>query len=208
MPIYKITNKLNNDFYIGKTFKSIEARFAEHLHESTGLRSETHLHRAIRKYGKDAFCVGLLEDCDAMMLDEREVHWIATLTPRYNMTGGGEGGPTHHLDSWKLGMERRRSYVGSGNPAFGKGGMGGKVHDDTTKGKMSEARRRHWDSLTMDQRVNASAKLRGSSNGMFGKTPSNATGIEFNGTVYPSLSAAARATGHSPYFIKKHGKSL
>ena len=32
--IYKITNKVNNKIYIGKTMTSIENRFQEHIRES------------------------------------------------------------------------------------------------------------------------------------------------------------------------------
>ena len=55
--IYKITNKVNNKIYIGKTMTSIEKRFQEHIRESRKERAENRpLYRAIRKYGKREFC--------------------------------------------------------------------------------------------------------------------------------------------------------
>ena len=37
--IYKITNKVNNKIYIGKTMTSIEKRFQEHIRESRKKKS-------------------------------------------------------------------------------------------------------------------------------------------------------------------------
>ncbi len=43
----------------------------------------------------------------------------------------------------------------------------------------------------------------GPKNGMFGKIPHNARSIEYRGKHYPSISAAVKDTGVSPYFIKR-----
>lgn len=52
--IYKITNKINGKVYIGKTTKTVQERWKEHLRESRTERSENRpLYRAIRKYGVD-----------------------------------------------------------------------------------------------------------------------------------------------------------
>lgn len=53
--IYCITNKINGKKYIGRTSKSIKERFISHLHESKYPYSQTPLHIALRKYGKDNF---------------------------------------------------------------------------------------------------------------------------------------------------------
>jgi group I intron endonuclease len=91
--IYRITNNLTNDFYIGKTVQNLNIRF--NSHKSTAKAGNPcHLHRALRKYGPEAFSIALVEKVDNMvLLNSREIYWIATLSPHYNMTPGGEGGP-------------------------------------------------------------------------------------------------------------------
>lgn len=52
--IYKATNTLNNKIYIGKTKRSLNKRMIDHITKANkGV--VTHLYRAIRKYGKEAF---------------------------------------------------------------------------------------------------------------------------------------------------------
>ena len=92
MIIYQITNSINKKTYVGKTIKSLEKRFASHINTSNS-GSQAHLHRAIRKYGKDNFIASIIEDnilCENI-LNEKEIHWINKLKPEYNMTSGGEG---------------------------------------------------------------------------------------------------------------------
>jgi len=48
MLIYKITCKLNNMGYVGKTTRSLEERIAEHLRNK---RNNSYIDNAIRKYG-------------------------------------------------------------------------------------------------------------------------------------------------------------
>lgn len=92
MVIYSITNKVNNKTYVGKTIKSVDERFNAHINTAK-YGSQSHLHRAIRKYGKNNFIVSILEDniLSEVTLTEREIFWINKLNPEYNMTLGGEG---------------------------------------------------------------------------------------------------------------------
>ena len=92
MHIYKLINKINNKFYIGKTIKSLKKRFNGHkAHANRG--SKYHVHRAMRKYGYDNFEIELIESVeDEQTLNEREIYWISELKPHYNMHGGGQGG--------------------------------------------------------------------------------------------------------------------
>lgn len=98
MLIYKVTNKINGKGYIGKTVKSKEERWAEHV--SYARTPETILHFAICKYGREAFEVTILEDgiSEESVLNERERFYIKehkTYPPGlgfgYNMTPGGDG---------------------------------------------------------------------------------------------------------------------
>lgn len=135
MYVYKIINKLNSDFYIGKTTRDIKFRFKQHCYLSVS-GSDTHLHRAIRKYGQDNFEIVLLEHYESdISLNEGEKNWIYTLNPKYNMTSGGDGGDTSSSEKYKEYMKiRSRLISGDLNPFYGK------QHTIGSKQKMSKAK--------------------------------------------------------------------
>ena len=89
MFIYKITNRLDDKFYVGQTINPISYRFRKHC--ELALRGEGYkLHAAVRKHGKENFYVELLEECETQeQLNERETHFINTLNPPYNICPGG-----------------------------------------------------------------------------------------------------------------------
>lgn len=100
--IYKITNKLNNNLYVGQTSRSINERFAEHLRDAFNKTSNQPLYSAIRKYGKEAFMIELLEECSSDIINEREIYYINTLDSYnngYNATLGGEGKPVNNYET-------------------------------------------------------------------------------------------------------------
>jgi group I intron endonuclease len=93
MRIYKITNKLNGKQYVGQTKTTLYKRFASHVC-AANRGSTAIIHSAIRKYGKDAFEVELLQECQSFdELDQAERRWIAelnTIAPNgYNVEAGG-----------------------------------------------------------------------------------------------------------------------
>ena len=102
--IYKITNKINNHSYVGKSI-NIQERWNEHKRESmlpeekwqqNKRHEQTKLHKAIRKYGVESFLFEIIEECSINELNEKEIYWIAYyntyLNPEhYNMTPGGDG---------------------------------------------------------------------------------------------------------------------
>lgn len=91
--IYKITNICNNKVYIGQTSRSIEERFNGHLHAAKS-NSSFYLHNAMRKYGFENFKVEKIEECEDILLGEKEKYWIQyynSFENGYNMTLGGEG---------------------------------------------------------------------------------------------------------------------
>ena len=55
MYVYKITNKINGKVYIGQSIRPIEERFKRHINDSIKNNLDTHLARAIRKYGFESF---------------------------------------------------------------------------------------------------------------------------------------------------------
>ena len=88
MIIYKVVNKINGKWYIGKDAGN----------NAYYLGSGKILKNAINKYGKENFEKIILEHCtDKTHLSEREKYWITeTNAPSdpmsYNLASGGEGG--------------------------------------------------------------------------------------------------------------------
>ena len=90
MFIYKIINIQTQEFYIGQTIKNIEYRFRKHKEMS--IRGGGYkLHNAMRKYGVKNFYVELLDTATNLNeLNEKEIHYIETLRPYYNILPGGQ----------------------------------------------------------------------------------------------------------------------
>jgi group I intron endonuclease len=91
--IYRVTNKVNGKSYIGQTTLTLAQRWACHITS----REKAPLARAIRKYGREAFTLDTLCECDSReMLDAAEIDWIArasTKAPKgYNLKDGGNAG--------------------------------------------------------------------------------------------------------------------
>ena len=121
----------------------------------------------------------------------------------------GDGGDTSQTENYIVGMKQRRSYSGENNPMYDSlGGMNGKTHSSNSKIKSSISHKNNWSNMSEIDRVERSNKVKGEKNGMFGKTPKNALQIEFNNVTYFSLKEAHISTGHTPRFLKKHGKIL
>lgn len=103
--VYKITNKVNNKFYIGQTRVSIEHRFKQHIKRSSEPKKyNSHLYEAMRKYGVENFFIEIVEEVNTSLDDlyEREKYWIKYLDARntfigYNIDEGGRGGDVIHL---------------------------------------------------------------------------------------------------------------
>lgn len=100
--IYLITCSLDGRQYVGKTEKfSIEERFRQHISASRKQKLTTHIHRAIKMYGEENFSVSLLEVVtNSEHIDDREKFYISKLSPKFNMTKGGDGGSTTHNRMW------------------------------------------------------------------------------------------------------------
>lgn len=93
MYIYLLRNVVNGKTYVGKTIKTPEKRFRQHV--LTSKRIKTHLYSSINKHGPEKFVIEVLETVyDKDLLETKEKYWISKLQPEYNMTSGGEGGDT------------------------------------------------------------------------------------------------------------------
>lgn len=121
MIVYKLQNIVNGKSYIGKTTLSTNRRLQIHFQKARG-GSQTHIHRAIRKYGEHNFSIVAFAST-RIDLNLLETTCIAQELPEYNMTAGGEGGDTSNSPNYKRGMKRRRRYTGKNNPNYGKRGI-------------------------------------------------------------------------------------
>lgn len=83
--IYKITNKINNNCYIGQSV-DIERRWKQHIKNSskTSRNSQYPLYRAFRKYGLNNFTFEILCLCDKSELTRQEEYWFLYYKPKYN----------------------------------------------------------------------------------------------------------------------------
>lgn len=83
--IYKITNEINGDCYIGSS-KDIEKRWKQHLYlsQKQGKHYEYHLYRAFRKFGIENFSFAVLELCQEEQLIELEQKYYSIYNPTYN----------------------------------------------------------------------------------------------------------------------------
>ena len=119
MVIYQITNIITSDFYIGKS-NNPKVRFYKHKYNAINTKSQAFLYRAMRKYGVDNFSFTILEEVENQEnLNCREVYWIEKLSPRYNMTKGGDGGDTSNSPNYKLAI-KNRDQTGSKNGMYGR----------------------------------------------------------------------------------------
>lgn len=102
--IYKITNKINEKVYIGKTNYTVEKRFKEHQNDYKRTRNEKRpLYSAMNKYGIENFEIEELEECGIQEAEEREKYWIEyynSYKNGYNATKGGDGKP--YIDRQKV----------------------------------------------------------------------------------------------------------
>ena len=93
--LYKITNTINNKVYIGKTYKTIEQRFKEHIRSSMKkIQKHRPLYNAMNKYGTDKFSIELINIYEQGLLEEMEIEFIEKYDSYhngYNATLGGDG---------------------------------------------------------------------------------------------------------------------
>ena len=91
--IYKIINDINNKVYIGKTSRSIDKRWKEHLRDRKREKyKRRRLYSEMNTYGVDHFHIEQIEETEN--LEEREIYWIGYFegyAQGYNVTKGGDG---------------------------------------------------------------------------------------------------------------------
>lgn len=135
--IYKITNKINNNSYIGQVLKisstgrklGYKNRFKRHIQnaERNYKGGCPKLENAIRKYGRDKFKIELICECQENQLNFYEdlyINKFNTLHPNgYNLMSGGGNGRRHSKISREK-MSKTRT---------------GKKHKEITKERIGKA---------------------------------------------------------------------
>ena len=82
--IYKITNTITNDFYIGSS-KDVKSRLASHKWKSTWNKCPNNpMYLDMQKYGLDKFSFQILEEVEIEKLKETEQKFIEQYNPTYN----------------------------------------------------------------------------------------------------------------------------
>ena len=82
--IYKITNTVTCDFYIGSS-KNVKSRWASHKCKSTWKKCQNNqMYLDMKRYGTEKFSFQILEVVEPEELKEIEQKFIETLKPTYN----------------------------------------------------------------------------------------------------------------------------
>lgn len=96
--VYKVTNTLTGQIYIGITTASLDERMARHIRSSRSKsKRKCYFHRALAVYNKESFIWEILESCESKeQLIAREQFYILyyqSYRPDkgYNLTYGGDG---------------------------------------------------------------------------------------------------------------------
>jgi hypothetical protein len=94
------------------------------------------------KIGKERFIKGVIEYCKKEELNNREIHWISLLNPRFNIAKGGQGGLIGDANPSK--REDVRKKISASNK--------GRVLSEEHKQKLREAKLknpvRYWSGKT------------------------------------------------------------
>ena len=107
--VYKITNTITNDFYIGSS-KDVKQRLTVHKCPSTWNRyPNNQLYHDFQKHGVDKFEFEILAEVESEQLKEAEQQFIETLKPTYN-----------NYNAKGLNIERRKEYQKEYNKEYQK----------------------------------------------------------------------------------------
>ena len=82
--VYKITNTITGDFYIGSS-KNVKQRWTEHKCKSSWNEQPNNpMYQDMQKYGLNKFSFQILEEVEPEKLKEIEQQFIDSLKPTYN----------------------------------------------------------------------------------------------------------------------------
>lgn len=140
--VYKITNKINNKYYIGMTKQELGKRFSQHKTASKRASTKSYLYNAMKKYGVENFEIEQLfqfenrEDCC-----NKEIECISKNLDGYNLAKGGEIGfsmlskSEEEISEWKESLSKSRKGK---RPALGM------KHTEENKLLFSKVSKEYW----------------------------------------------------------------
>jgi group I intron endonuclease len=139
MVIYLVKNKINGKQYVGQTTTSLKERWYHHCYRCnhTAPRDGVSLlHNALRKYGKDAFDISVLQECENIEeLNAAEDEWIRNLKTKspngYNLRDGGNNGRLSEITKQKL---REVPHTLEWNSKVSEGRKGQKANANQLRG--------------------------------------------------------------------------
>jgi len=115
--IYKVTNKINDKIYIGKTTQKFNKRIIQHKSDIKNNKKNMYFHRVLLKHGYKNFRWEIIFNClNEKELNQMEKYFIACYGATdylYNMTEGGEGtsGYRHTKEAIKkIALSSKRKY--------------------------------------------------------------------------------------------------
>jgi group I intron endonuclease len=129
--------------YIGQTTQILEKRIGRHFCDSQ--KTDYHFHRAIKKYGKNNFIYGVVEECDIDKLNDRETYWIneyKTFENGYNSDTGGLNGRLMSEDTkQKISNALKNRTFSPEHLLKIKQSLTGKTLSQETRNKISESKK-------------------------------------------------------------------
>ena len=188
--IYRITNKVNGNCYIGSSV-DLQRRRRQHFNNLVnGVHVNSHLQNAYNKYGNDSLEFEIIEyieidDNIKETLLEREQFWIDTVNPEYNIlpVAGSTLGFKH--------TEETKQRI-----------------SNSTKGvKKSELHAKHIREAQKGKRLTDEHKKKLSEAAKHRKSMSHHTIIEIDGVVYNSIKEASEITGIKYTTIKNRSRN-
>lgn len=107
--VYKAYCSVTNKCYIGITIKSLEYRRSQHYTKAFHQNSQFHFHRALRKYGKEAFEWSIIDQIQANgkeslieCLKVLEIKYVRLYDSYYNGYNSTKGGDSNYVESQKV----------------------------------------------------------------------------------------------------------
>ena len=128
MWIYKITNIQNNKIYIGQTIRPVQERINRHFNDALNNIIDTHLARAIRKWGEYSFVYEIIDTANSQeeltLKEQQYIKMFHTTDSRfgYNETDAINkcGGNTYKFKTEKemevIKEKIRKTKIGAKNP--------------------------------------------------------------------------------------------
>jgi group I intron endonuclease len=147
--IYGIRNNINGKVYIGAS-SSIRSRWIMH---KSDLKNNEHINKYIQedydKYGIDVFEFFIIEECEELLLEEKEKYYIR--------------------------FYESRDYNGGYNQTDGGAGCQGKIVSEETRQKVSRALMGNTNGRFAIWTEERKESVRGENNAWFGKHPTEET---------------------------------